>query len=241
MPKKDTNYNQTHFYKIVCKDLNVKECYVGHTTNFKNRKSEHKRRCETANARGHNLYVYCFIRANGGWKNWDMILLQTVSCKDGLHARQQEREFIEREYSMLNQDRPYITETERKETKRQWMLDNTDSVKASQARYYEENKELVKARAKKHYEENRETKLEYQHRYAETNKDRIQERVRKYRINNRETIIQRAYQRLTCECGGVFMRQGKSRHERTKKHQEYLSNQASEEHTEEFLQTTQDS
>ena len=115
-----------------------------------------------------------------------MILLQTVSCKDGLHARQQEREFIEREYSMLNQDRPYIEETERKETKRQWMLDNTDSVKASQGRYYEENKELVKARAKKHYEENRETKLEYQHRYAETNKDRIQERERKYRINNHE-------------------------------------------------------
>ena len=109
MPK-NTNYNQIHFYKIVCKDLNVKECYVGHTTNFKNRNQNTKEVVK-------QLYVYCFIPASGGWKNWDLILLQTLSCKDGLHARQQEREFIERECSMLSQARPYITETKRRKPK----------------------------------------------------------------------------------------------------------------------------
>ena len=61
MPQRNTNDDQTHFCKSICKDVNVKECYVGHTTNFKNRKSEHKRICETANAKGHNHYVYGFF------------------------------------------------------------------------------------------------------------------------------------------------------------------------------------
>ena len=41
MPRKEIDYSNTHFYKIVCKDLNIKDCYVGHTTNFKNKKYEH--------------------------------------------------------------------------------------------------------------------------------------------------------------------------------------------------------
>ena len=28
------DYSKTHFYKIVCKDLNIKDCYVGHTIKF---------------------------------------------------------------------------------------------------------------------------------------------------------------------------------------------------------------
>ena len=35
MPRKELNYDKTYFYKIVCKDLNIKDCYVGHTLNFK--------------------------------------------------------------------------------------------------------------------------------------------------------------------------------------------------------------
>ena len=38
MPHKEVDDSKTHFYKIVCKDLSIKDCYVGHTTNFKNRK-----------------------------------------------------------------------------------------------------------------------------------------------------------------------------------------------------------
>ena len=43
MPRKPIDYSNTHFYKIVCKDLGIKELYVGHTTNFKNRKLDHKK------------------------------------------------------------------------------------------------------------------------------------------------------------------------------------------------------
>ena len=35
MPRKEIDYTKTNFYKIVCKDLSVKDCYVGHTTILK--------------------------------------------------------------------------------------------------------------------------------------------------------------------------------------------------------------
>jgi len=42
MPKVPTDYSKTIIYKIVCNDLNVNECYIGHTTNFIKRKGQHK-------------------------------------------------------------------------------------------------------------------------------------------------------------------------------------------------------
>ena len=45
MPSKPIDYGNTHFYKIVCKDVSIKECYVGHTTDFTKRKSQHKHLC----------------------------------------------------------------------------------------------------------------------------------------------------------------------------------------------------
>ena len=38
MPKENIDYSKTIIYKIVCKDINIKDCYVGSTTNFTNRK-----------------------------------------------------------------------------------------------------------------------------------------------------------------------------------------------------------
>jgi predicted GIY-YIG superfamily endonuclease len=47
MPRLPIDYANTLIYKIVCNDLNVTECYVGHTTDFTRRKSNHRYRCIT--------------------------------------------------------------------------------------------------------------------------------------------------------------------------------------------------
>ncbi len=31
-----------YYYKIICKDINIKDCYIGSTLNLKNRISYHK-------------------------------------------------------------------------------------------------------------------------------------------------------------------------------------------------------
>ena len=39
------DYNNTIIYRIVCKDANITDCYVGHTTNMVKRRQQHKHTC----------------------------------------------------------------------------------------------------------------------------------------------------------------------------------------------------
>ena len=59
-----------YFYKISCKDVNIQDCYVGQTTNFKSRCNDHKSCCNNEKSKQYNRKVYQFIRDNGGWVNW---------------------------------------------------------------------------------------------------------------------------------------------------------------------------
>ena len=114
MPLKEINYDETHFYRIVCRDLNVKDCYVGHTTDFYSRKCRHKSNCNNTNQEHYKLYVYEFIRENGGWENWDMILIKTEKCNNELEARARERYYIEMfKFSLNSIKRPYTSAEEK--------------------------------------------------------------------------------------------------------------------------------
>ena len=66
MPRTNIDYSNEMIYKLVCNDLNVKDCYVGYTTNFKNRKHTHKNTCNNPNVECHNMPVHKCIRSNGG-------------------------------------------------------------------------------------------------------------------------------------------------------------------------------
>ena len=82
MPKKPIDYSNTIIYKICCNDITITDCYVGHTTNFSQRKSQHKSSCNNENSEQYNSFVYKFIRENGGWDNWNMIEIERLSCID---------------------------------------------------------------------------------------------------------------------------------------------------------------
>ena len=69
MPKTAIDYSKTVMYKIVCRDPNIKEIYVGHTVNFIKRKSRHHGSCNCESDKAYNLKIYQCIRANGGWNN----------------------------------------------------------------------------------------------------------------------------------------------------------------------------
>ena len=107
MPRKAIDYKSTHFYKIICKDTNITDCYVGHTTDFVNRKHSHKQACLNPNVRFHNLDLYKTIRENGSWDNWDMVLISTENIANALEARKREREYIEELKANLNMFKAY--------------------------------------------------------------------------------------------------------------------------------------
>ena len=96
MPKIDIDYSNTIIYKICCKDTEIKDIYIGHTTNFVQRKYAHKQSCNNVKSPCYNLKLYKTIRENGNWSNWDMSIVQFYNCKNLLEARQKEQEqFIE--------------------------------------------------------------------------------------------------------------------------------------------------
>lgn len=132
MPINPIKYSNTMIYKIVCKDLNIKDCYVGHTTNFKTRKNHHKSRCNNSSDISYNFYVYQFIRDNGGWINWDMVLIETFNCNNKLEALKKEREFIDSLNATLNKVLPT-------RTKEEWFYNNIDNKKLYDKEYYINN------------------------------------------------------------------------------------------------------
>jgi hypothetical protein len=91
-----------YLYQLVCNDLSITDTYIGSTICFKQRKSHHKRSCCNINAQNYNANVYQFIRNNGGWNNWRMILIETYSCSNRLELEKRERFWIETMKSTLN-------------------------------------------------------------------------------------------------------------------------------------------
>ena len=96
MPKKpiDWNLQPVSFYKFICEDVNIKCGYVGHTTNFTQRKYSHKTECNNLNNKNYNEILYETIRKNGGWTNWRMIEIYCKLCLSKRDAERIQQEFI---------------------------------------------------------------------------------------------------------------------------------------------------
>jgi hypothetical protein len=91
MPNAEVDYSTTVIYKIVCKNENVKDIYVGHTTNFIKRKNQHK---QSSTSVTNNCKLYKTIRENGGWENWKMTVLNFFECNNKHEALQKEQEYF---------------------------------------------------------------------------------------------------------------------------------------------------
>ena len=106
MPKTDIDYSNTIIYKITCNDVNNKEVYVGHTTNFVQRKHAHKQGCINENSANYKCKLYEVIRNNGGWNNWKMEIINFFNCNDHYEARVKEQEYFVSLNATLNSIEP---------------------------------------------------------------------------------------------------------------------------------------
>lgn len=155
MPKTSINYQNTIIYKIVCNDTSITDCYVGHTTDFIRRKNSHKCRCTKENNEAYNFKVYEFIRENGGWNNWSMILIENFPCNNLLEANRRERYWIENLNSTLNIFKPTRTRKEYKQDNEEKIKEylknycSTNEQKEKRKNYRIENKEKIKEYKKK--------------------------------------------------------------------------------------------
>ena len=106
MPKTVIDYSNTIFYKIRCKNPDVKDVYIGHTINFVERKRAHKHSCTYENNSNYNCKVYNIIRQYGGWDNWKMEIIAFHECDDQYAARKLEQKYFEEHNATLNSIEP---------------------------------------------------------------------------------------------------------------------------------------
>ena len=104
------NYQNGMIYKLCCNDLNITDIYIGSTVCFKERKRCHKKSCNNPNSRNYNLKVYKFIRDNGGWDKWSMVLVANTSCNSKLELAKHERHYYEKLNATLNMIFPQRTQ-----------------------------------------------------------------------------------------------------------------------------------
>lgn len=138
---KEINYENTYIYKIVSKDLSLEKCYVGSTTNFVKRKYLHKFVCNNENHKNHKLPLYVYINSNGGWDNFDMILIEKCCLENSLQCRMKEREYYELLNAQLNMRKPYLNEIEKGEYYKNYITKYNQDNKDYFKEYYQNNKE----------------------------------------------------------------------------------------------------
>jgi hypothetical protein len=106
MPKIKIDYSSTLFYMIFCKDTTIKDLYIGHTTNFVQRKHAHKQSCTNTKSTNYPCKLYTVIRDNGGWANWKMQIIAFHECDDFMAAKKYEQQYFEDYDATLNSIEP---------------------------------------------------------------------------------------------------------------------------------------
>jgi hypothetical protein len=224
MPRLPKDYSKGLIYKLCCKDTSIKEIYVGSTTNFTQRKKTHKSCCNKETSRGYNYPVYKFIRENGGWDNWDMVLIEFYPCETELELGRRENYFMIELQSSLNKNSPNIYETHQ-EARHGYYENNKDYHNKKNKERYEANKEREREKGRKRYEANKDYHKKMGREWRELNKEKSKEYFKKYREENREQLLEKHNRKITCVCGCIVGYGGKARHEKSKKHLSMLQKQ----------------
>ena len=114
MPKAD--YSKTVIYKLVNYD-HPELVYVGSTTSFKHRKSQHKTSSTNPSNAKYNRKLYENIRKYGGWDSWSMIQICEFPCANRRESEKEEDKYLIELKANLNTNRAYCSAERRKEQK----------------------------------------------------------------------------------------------------------------------------
>ena len=193
MPKTPIDYSRTVIYKIQHIEDDTL-LYIGSTTDFTKRKSQHKISFLNPKSKEYNNKKYQVIRDNGGWDMFSMIEIEKYPCRDKREAEKREDELMRTMKANMNSYRAHC---------------GFDTIQQYQQQYRNNNKETIQQHKKQ---------------YRNDNKETINEKMKRYYNDNKETIQAKASERITCECGNIIRRDSINRHRKSKKHIDLMSN-----------------
>jgi predicted GIY-YIG superfamily endonuclease len=114
MPKTPIDYSKAVIYKIEHMEK-PDLLYVGSTTDFIRRKSEHKYICANSNVKNYNLKLYQMIRDNDGWESFKIMIIKEFPCESKIQLIMEEEKYRKELQTTLNSCRAYRTNDEKKQ------------------------------------------------------------------------------------------------------------------------------
>lgn len=187
MPLKKIDYTQAVVYKIQHID-NDELLYIGSTTNYVARKSVHKTMCNNNTCKNYNSLVYKMIRENGGWKNFNMVVIPTEPCNTKQDLLTLEDKVMREMKSSMNTRKAHNTCDDIKYYRKEYYAENKDQIKENNCKYYQANINKIKESKSKYYQEN---------------KERINNNCKQYYKTNIDKINLQKNTKVTCECGSI--------------------------------------
>ena len=144
MPRKEINYQNTIIYKIqhIEKDDLL---YVGHTTDFKERKHSHKKNVNSTTGTKFKIKVYQMIRDNGGWDMFKMLEVVKFPCNDRREADAEEDKIMRQLKANMNSIGAILDVDNIKQYGKQYREDNKDKINEKKKEFYKTNKERINA------------------------------------------------------------------------------------------------
>lgn len=140
-------------------------------------------------------------------------LLETLECKSKDELRKREGE-MQREHK-----NDIVNCRIEQRTRKEYHNDNKEKINMICKQYRENNKEKVKQMYKNYNNNNKEKIKQYKTKYRFNNK----EKIKQYRIDNKTIIREKSHIKNNCICGYDYTKPNKARHERSKRHQKYIS------------------
>lgn len=189
------NYANSKIYTIRFNNSN--DIYIGSTTqSLAVRFGKHKYDNTKI-----SLSYFISNKYNGDWSNCYIELYENYSCNNREELHKKEGEIIR----LFKNDNNYnlINKLIAGRTVKEWYQDNNNYNK----NYYIDNNEVIKNKKKEYYN---------------SNKDIILDKYKIYREENKDILKDKAKAKYNCSCGSCLRISDKARHEKTKKHQEYI-------------------
>jgi glucosamine 6-phosphate synthetase-like amidotransferase/phosphosugar isomerase protein len=129
-------------------------------------------------------------------------------------------------YGIVEEQIPEQTEEEKFDNLRQKQQEyrekNSEKFKEYKKKYNDSHKKENSEQSKKYYEEHKNEIIEQTKKYAEENKEKIKKNKDEWYQKNKEKILEKQKQLYICECGSEVRCAGKSKHNRSLKHKQFL-------------------
>ena len=183
--------------RIYCIRNNVNDdVYVGSTTQPLSQRFQ-KHKCDLKNPKKNNFKFYQYMNELGE-QNFYIELIEEYPCENIEQLRRKEGEWIRKMATL-----------------------NTKIAGRTTREYYEEHLEDKKEYDKLYHEENKDKRSKQAKERYEKDKERIKQRVHDRYYREKDKIKEYTKQTLECPCGVKFLILNKSRHLKSKHHQNY--------------------